>query len=360
MHAWIDIENPPQVRYLLPCKSLLERRGDEVVVTAREDGSTFDLLESERVAFEPIGRQAGRSKHAKVVGVLGRALALSRFIASVGRPAFLLSASRPAALAAWRRRVPSFYIGDYEFSDVTIQRLTGTYLLFPDVIDPAVFRRRGITSDRLIPFRGLKEDISFSGIALETFQPHPLGDPDDPAVKVLVRPPGEKSHYHSEQSTDLAAELLGFLAGRESVDVVFSPRYEHQTHMLDQFAWRRPPVVLREPVHFVSLLKGVDLVVSAGGTMIREAAYLGVPAYSIFRSQVGAVDRYLESLGRIRVIASRDDFATIELERKKRLPTLATNPALCEELIDEIMERISAPRVASGKRSRQTSRSAIR
>ena len=342
MRVWIDIENPPQVRYLLPCKSLLERRGDEVVLTARDDGSTFALLESEGVGFEPIGQQTGRAKRAKVAGVLGRAGALSRFVASADPPAFLLSASRAAALAAWRRRVPSFYIGDYEFSNVTVQRITGTFLMFPDVIDPAVFRRRGMRADRLIPFQGLKEDISFAGLALETIQAHRFAQADVPATTLLFRPPAEKSHYHSDESTDLAAELLGFLADEESVQVVFSPRYQHQTRVLERFVWARPPVVLREPIHFVSLLKGVDLVVSSGGTMVREAAYLGVPAYSIFRSEIGAVDRYLESVGRIRFISSPDDFAAIELERKPHLPFLATNPALVEELVDDILERIPA------------------
>jgi predicted glycosyltransferase len=342
VRVWIDIENPPQVRYLLPCKSHLERRGDEVVLTARDDGSTFALLESEGATFEPIGRQASRTKAAKVVGVLARAHALSKFVASAGRPAFLLSASRPAALAAWRRGVPSFYIGDYEFSNVTIQRRTGTYLMFPDVIDPAVFRRRGMRADRLIPFRGLKEDISFAGLPLETIRAHPFGAAGDSATTLLFRPPGEKSHYHSEKSTDLADELLGFLAEHESVQVIFSPRYQHQARMLERFTWARPPVVLREPIHFVALLKGVDLVVSSGGTMIREAAYLGVPAYSIFRSEIGAVDRYLESVGRIRFIASPADFSTIELERRAHQPFLAMNPALVEELVDGILERIPA------------------
>ena len=49
---------------------------------------------------------------------------------------------------------------------------------------------------------------------------------------------------------------------------------------------------------FVALLKSVDAVVCAGGTMLREAAYLGIPAYSIFQSRMGGVDLRLEQLGR--------------------------------------------------------------
>jgi predicted glycosyltransferase len=109
--------------------------------------------------------------------------------------------------------------------------------------------------------------------------------------------------------------------------------------------------VLGEPVHFVSLLRGVDLVVSSGGTMLREAAYLGVPAYSIFRSRIGAVDRYLESIGRLRLVSSAEDFERIELAPAERKPVLASNPRLGEDLVAEIMSRVSpAPRARTARR----------
>ena len=60
LRVWIDIETPPQVRYLLPCKELFERSGADVVVTARDDGATYRLLESENAEFRAVGRQPGR------------------------------------------------------------------------------------------------------------------------------------------------------------------------------------------------------------------------------------------------------------------------------------------------------------
>ena len=41
--------------------------------------------------------------------------------------------------------------------------------------------------------------------------------------------------------------------------------------------------------------------------MNREAAALGIPVYSIFRGKTGAVDRQLESEGRLTMIESVDD-----------------------------------------------------
>lgn len=350
LRVWIDIENPPQVRYLLPCKTMFERGGAEVVVTARDDGATFRLLESEHVDFYAIGRRAGHARRHKVAGVARRARALAAFVGS-WRADVLLSASRPASLAARWLRLASFCITDYEFSNVTAQRVTRTYLLFPDVIDTNSFSSRGISADRLIPFSGIKEDLSFSGIALDDYSPHDFGRADADVPLLLFRPPAEESHYHRKESTSFAAELISSLAGQESVQVVYSPRYEHQTSVLASHAWRLPPIILREPVHFVSLLKGVDFVVSSGGTMLREAAYMGVPAYSIFQGPIGAVDRYLESIGRLRFILTPRDFASTEFHPRERQPVLAQNPSLADQVAAEITSRVArAPEARKAQR----------
>ena len=325
------------MRYLLPCKALFERAGAEVVVTARDDGATYRLLASEGVDFHAVGRQPGRARWRKVTGVLRRARSLATL---VGRRKvdLVLSASRPASLAARYLGVPAFFIGDYEFIDLSVQRFARTYLLFPDVIDAESWRMR---HDRLIPFRGLKEDLSFSGITLDEYPPHRFeGVPDD-VPRLLFRPPAEESHYHRDESTIFAAQLLGHLAAQESVQLVYAPRYDYQVRELGRHEWRREPVVLHDPVHFVSLLKGVDGVVSSGGTMLREAAYLGVPAYSIFQSRIGAVDRYLESIGRLSFVATPADFGSIEITRAARLPVLSQNPQLGDELLAEIRSRLN-------------------
>jgi hypothetical protein len=96
-------------------------------------------------------------------------------------------------------------------------------------------------------------------------------------------------------------------------------------------------------VPFVSLLKAVDLVISSGGTMLREAAFLGVPAYSILRSQIGQVDRYLETLGRLTILESAEDLSLVQGQRNE-LDPLPSSPDLLATLVDLIVERASARR----------------
>ena len=66
-------------------------------------------------------------------------------------------------------------------------------------------------------------------------------------------------------------------------------------------------IIPREAVDGLNLLWHSDLAVSGGGTMNREAAALGVPVYSIFRGKSGAVDRHLQSEGRLKLIERIQD-----------------------------------------------------
>src|SRR5207342_3487625 len=65
-------------------------------------------------------------------------------------------------------------------------------------------------------------------------------------------------------------------------------------------------VVPRRAVDAQSLIAAADLVVSAGGTMNREAVALGVPVYTTFAGRIGAVDATLLADGRLRLLDSPD------------------------------------------------------
>ena len=203
------------------------------------------------------------------------------------------------------------------------------------MIEAAAFRARGIPAERLVPVHGLKEDLSFSGIDLEREPTHELGVADG-LVRALVRPAAEESHYYREESGQMTLSVLERLADNDDAVVVFAPRYQRQAEYLSRFDWRNEPVVLDRAVPFVSLLKAVDLVISSGGTMLREAAYLGVPAYSTFQGETGGVDRYLQSLGRLRLLSTPADLDRIAIESSGPLQPLASNPGL----VDEIARRV--------------------
>jgi predicted glycosyltransferase len=339
MKVWIDIDNAPQARYLLPLAREFERAGCELLLTARASDETLAILESEAVHFQAVGSSFGQGALHKAYGLSGRILKLIKFVARRGPVELLVTGSRAATTAARTLGVPSFIILDYEYVNLFFYRWARSNVVYPSVISGALLEDRGVAKPRLLPFDGLKEDFTFAHVDLGSVEPYPFpnGDSSSSPVRVLVRPPAEESHYYDAESLQLAMALLRHL-GTEDVEVVYTPRYARQIDYLDAISdWTRSPIVLEKPVPIVELLKAVDLVISAGGTMIREAAFLGVPAYSIFRSRIGAVDRYLASTGRLTLVRSSRDFGSLSLRHNRSLDPLRQGPSVIQGVADVIL-----------------------
>jgi predicted glycosyltransferase len=347
MNVWVDIDNPPQARYLVPLVREFERRGHEVLLTARDHGETLPILQDEGLPFRVVGSTFGSGVPRKVRGLVSRALALGEVLERERREIdVVITGSRSATLAARRRTIPSFVIIDYEHVNLLVQRLAASYIFYPDVIPESAFRRRGIQQVCLLPFRGLKEDLTFHRLDLDAIEPFQINGGDQSAIKILLRPPAEESHYYRSESRELALALIRYLANQD-VQVVLSPRDPSQVSYLREVTqWRRQPIVLERAAPFASLLKSMDAVVSAGGTMLREAAYVGVPAYSIFRSRTGAVDRHLASVGRLKMLTSPADFSQFRIEHKQGLAPLRRSSSAVEDIVQTIEQGVlprSAP-----------------
>jgi predicted glycosyltransferase len=336
--AWIDVENPPQVQYLIPFVAAFRRMGYAVIVTARDHGAALELLRMADAPFTAIGRQHGAARTRKVVGTLGRAIRLRDHIRHSGGADLVLCGSRSGALAAWKMGVPAFVIVDYEHVELRSYRRLGASILFPSVIGSEAFRRQGIASDRLMPFPGIKEDFSFAGRDLTVHEPRELGIIPKQLYRVLVRPPAEDSHYFKASSRALTEQALRTLAQRRDIQVILSPRRPEQRALLDAERWINKPIVLERAVPFIDLLGSVDGVVCSGGTMLREAAYLGVPAIGIFAGPIGGVDAHLASSGAARLVRSARDLQELDWRMPRRSGIIAHHP----DLVDVVAREISA------------------
>ena len=125
----------------------------------------------------------------------------------------------------------------------------------------------------------------------------------------VVRTPPEVSLYHRFEN-DLFGALLASL--REQGQIVVLPRTDEQrTELQAAGGFIVPDHAIDAP----SLIALADLVVSAGGTMNREAVALGTPVWTTFEGRLGAVDEQLIAEGRLRRIVRPQD---VVLERRDR------------------------------------------
>ena len=119
------------------------------------------------------------------------------------------------------------------------------------------------------------------------------------------------SLYHGGDTT-LFGAVLSRLAGEDGVQAVALPRTAAQREALRAVA--SPSLVVPDrAVDALSLVALADLVVSAGGTMNREAVALGTPVCTTFAGRLGAVDEQLVRDGRLRRLTGADALA---LERR--------------------------------------------
>lgn len=313
MRIWIDITNSPHVLFFEPLIAELRAAGHVVEVTARDYAQTLGLLEAKKMDHHRIGRHRGKSRLKKAWGLVSRSLALVAFGARGRFDVAFSHNSNDLAVAAWLLRIPHLIVHDYEHANLSyaVNARLASRIMVPDAIPPAAIVAHGARPERVRTFPGLKEHVYLSpDMPLVEDSRHILGI-DSEAVLVVVRPPATMSAYHPF-GNELFTDVISRLGSDSRVRMVVLPRTAEQRAELGRTLPPNaimPDTVLDGP----SLIRAADLVLSAGGTMNREAAALGTPAYTVFAGTMGAVDEDLIRRGVLRRVEHPED---IEIARK--------------------------------------------
>jgi predicted glycosyltransferase len=312
MKVWVDITNSPHVLVFRPLIRILRERGAEVDVTAREFAQTLELLALHGIDTTVVGRHGGASAIGKARAMADRLSALHRFARGRGYDVALAHGSYDLTLTARRLGIPSTTTFDYEYAWLQHQLgcRAATRVVVPDAIPPHRLTRFGVRPQKLRHYPGLKEDYYLSDLKPDPAVLDELGV-DRGRVIVVLRPPPDVSLYH-RHANPLFPETLHALGGRDDVHALVLPRIGGQRDFV--LSLDLPSVIVPEhAVDAQSLIAFADLVVSAGGTMNREAVSLGVPVYTAFGGRLGAVDEQLVREGRLRPLT---DPAAIELRKR--------------------------------------------
>ncbi len=323
MRIWVDLTNSPHVLVLRPIIDVLRARGAEVRVTARDFAQTIQLCERLGVEHEVIGRHRGERLVAKAIGLADRSAALTRWARRAGRFDLALGhGSNDVTVAARLLRIPCSTMFDYEWATVqhTINCRLAQAVVVPEAIPPERLDRYGARR-KLQRYPGLKEEYYLADFEPDRAVIDELGL-DDAQPIAVVRTPPSVSLYHRFEN-DLFARVLDRLRGTQTVVL---PRVEQQRAQLDGF------VVPERAIDAQSLVALADVVVSAGGTMNREAVALGTPVWTTFEGRLGAVDERLIAEGRLRRLEDPE-----QLELTKRTGAagerVRRDPALLADLL---------------------------
>jgi predicted glycosyltransferase len=312
MRVWVDMTASAHVLVFRPLIRLLEAEGHEVEVTAREYAQTLQLLELHGIDANVIGRHGGRSRLGKARALVSRLRALRRFARGRGFDVALAHGSHELTRTARRLGIPSATTFDYEFAWLQHQLgcRAATRVAVPEAIPPERLERYGVRPPKLRRYAGLKEDYYLADFEPDLGVLAVLGV-EAGRVVVVLRPPPDVSLYH-RHANPLFPHTLDALGRRDDIHAVVLPRTPEQRDYVRSLAL--PSVIVPDrAVDAQSLIALADLVVSAGGTMNREAASLGVPVYTTYGGRLGGVDEWLIREGRLLPLT---DPRAIELQKR--------------------------------------------
>jgi uncharacterized protein len=325
MRVWADMSGPAHVLVLRPIIERLRNAGHEVTVTSREYTQTQELLALHHMEHTSIGRHGGASRVRKLLRLIQRSGRMRRFGRGAEFDLAIAHGSNDLAIAARVLGIPEANMHDYEFA--VAQHHVGCRLanrvIFPESVPPERLRRFGVGPEKLFQYPGIKEEYYLADFEVDPDALEKVGV-DTERVAVVVRPPPDVSLYH-RKSNPLFPQVLARIGTDKNVHAVVLPRTKQQRDYVKDLAL--PSLII--PDHAVeaqSLVALADLVVSAGGTMNREAVALGTPVYTTYGGRLGGVDEALIRSNRLRPLT---DPRALELvkrsgqgERVRRDPRL--------------------------------------
>ena len=334
MRLWIDLANSPHVPFF---KALVKRfvaQGHEAEITAREFAETVPLARAAGFTPEVVGVHGGRDVSKKAGSLITRAWSLAGWARKRKFDLAISHNSYSQILAARLLGIKTITLMDYEHQPANhLAFRFASRVIVPESFPAERLRAYGARAGKVRRYHGTKEDVY-----LADFQADPsfgaqlceLGVSADNTL-IVMRPPAHDALYHRFQNT-LFDEALAMLLANQNAHVILLPRNQAQW---EAYSGRQGLIVPAAPLDGANLIAASDLVISAGGTINREAAALGVPAASLYAGRWAAVDEELLKEGRLKRIASVEDLSKVRVEKKP-----AVQPRRSVEVIDEVVDLI--------------------
>ena len=336
MKIWLDLANSPQVLFFRPILKELECRGCSVTITTRAYAQTVQLADKFGLSHQVIGQHGGRGFWELVANNYLRSVKLASWARPKRFDLALSHNSYSQVVAASLVGVPSVTMMDYEHQPLNhICFRLAKRVIVPEAFPPKSLHKYG-ADRKAITYPGVKEQVYLSDFVPQPDYLTDEGLPTDVPL-VVIRPPAPWTAYHRFEN-ELFDELLNHLACESDRYLLFLPRLESQAASVQ----RLPGFHVAEKVYDgPNLVYHADMVISGGGTMNREAAVLRTPVFTVFRGQLGAVDRYLIAKGWMNQIKSSQDIQGINVQKRERREFVHSDTAVVSSITDLILADFS-------------------
>ncbi|MCQ2738117.1 MAG: DUF354 domain-containing protein [archaeon] len=294
MKIWIDISNAPHVRFFNDVIKYFESEGEDVLVTGRKFGDIHKLMDMYNIDFVSVGKH-GVTLEEKLKESADRVVELADLISGEKFDVALSKHSIELPRVAFGLGIPSLYVLDNEHASAA-NKLTlplCNRIITPNIIDMWKLMQYGADPNKIVSYNGTSELMHFNNFECNENIFDDLGL-DLPLQKtILMRPePSLASYLNTDCKKSVLSPVVDVL--KEYANILILPRFKEQAEIFEGI---KNVTILKPPVDTSSIIKKVDLVIGAGGTMNREAAILQTPVISCYPGATLSVDQFYVNQG---------------------------------------------------------------
>lgn len=327
---WFDIDNSPHVPLFAPIIKFLKDNGYNVIVTTRNLAQTIPLLEKYNIQYIRVDGHGGASKLKKIFATLKRSQKLYRNLKDYKIDLMVNHGARAGIIAAKFLGIPIISAFDYEYNELKILKNLSSVIIAPQDLS---LKFKG---EKFYFYNGLKEEVYLCDFEPDHnfMQNLPFSDVSKPLI--TIRPPATYANYHDKLSEILYQAVLDYVLSHDC-NIVLLPR----DNITNKISIKDKVFIPNVPLDGANLVFHSDLVISGGGTMLREAAVLGTPAYSIFTGSPAIVDINLSLQGKLKFIKTLKDIEQIKIEKKKSFNWIKPNDNVKRFFIEMIINTLN-------------------
>ena len=340
MKIWIDFANSPHVLFFSEIIKNLEKQNHEFIFTCRNFAQTVELTKIYGFDSIVVGKHGGKSLSGKFFEILKRSLELRKIIKKQGIDISMSHNSYSQILCSklMRKRVITFMDYEYQPANKLAFRFAN-HIFLPESIELENVLKIGAKRNKIILYPGLKENLYLNDFYMDIDRIKKIRKELKAIDKnlILVRPPADMSAYHNFKNP-LFAEFLLHISKTENIIIVVLPKTKEQEKELKGLLISENFFFPDKVYDGKELIYSSDIIISAGGTMNREAAVLGKKVYSIFYGKIGGVNKYLEKKGYLTFIRDKEDFKKFNINDEELKPLKFNTKEYIINKLNEILE----------------------
>jgi hypothetical protein len=299
---WIDIEEPKTAIMFFPLiKKFRKINNLKILITARDYDSTFSILDDYSIKYKKVGIHGGAKLESKLNAYINRLHELFPIVKRFSPDHFITFSSVEGARISYGLRIPSIGYND-EPRNKHVCKLIFPFLdkiIVPKCIPKERYIKLHAEPNKLVQYNGIDE-IAW----LMTYKPN---------EKVLEEFNIEKGKYiiiRSEPS--FASYFTDKLREEETKIVNFFPKiyrhfpefhyfllvrtekqYKYLKKNLESYIEKSNVSLTDYLPHLVDLCFFSALVISGGGTIVRESSLLNVPSIEFFPGATAPQEKFL-------------------------------------------------------------------